>query len=74
MHCWDCNRVLPVPERTLPTEPGDKYSQSATVDISCGCGAIYMITTVRKPNRVQAPRPMQTEAEIERGRLWRNED
>lgn len=73
MHCWRCQRIVLVPE-VAPPNDGAAHPQSVTVDVTCGCGAVYMITTVRKPNRVKVEHEPKSEAEVERGRLWRNED
>jgi hypothetical protein len=39
---------MSVPERNIPDT--DKYSQTACIEVECGCGARYLITTVRMRN------------------------
>ncbi len=77
MRCWDCKKVIILPEveqERTSTDPTKKMSQVATQEFRCRhCGAGYMQTTARKPGYVKVERAERTEEDIEKGRLWKGE-
>jgi hypothetical protein len=74
MRCWRCAHIVIVPERLISDrEPPRPSPQTYTEEVSCNCGAHYMITTTRLPDRVRRPGPQRTEEDIDRGKLWKGE-
>lgn len=52
-------------------EPG---SDRAQVQLMCNCGERYLLLVVRLERATPKPVPEVSEFEVEKARLWRNED
>lgn len=83
MRCWDCKRIVPLPEiidgkpgiagmlrAGAVCPPGTKLPQVVSLEAVCGCGACYIITTARMPGFVTVARAEPTEEQAERMRIW----
>jgi hypothetical protein len=64
VRCWQCKRIVAVPERVIPDT--GKYSQTSCTEVECSCGSRYSVTISRLPRVVhveaEAPDP-----ELKRG-------
>lgn len=79
MRCWDCDKLIVVPEAshevtTGPERIRSRRPQVLTIEVTCNCGTRYQQVTSKLPGKANKPRPEQSDADKEKGRLWRGED
>lgn len=67
MRCWQCKKLIIVPEREMTD--AKLFSQSHTTEVTCNsCGCMYTITTTKLPGRMVKTNKTEDE---EGSRGWR---
>lgn len=69
IRCWKCKRMVVVAEPQ--PAPGTGRSES---HLMCNCGERYLLVVVQIGRAQPKPVNEVSEFEVEKARLWRNED
>ena len=69
IRCWKCKRMIVVGE----PQPAPDTDRSEN-HLMCNCGERYLMLVVRIGKATPKPVVEVSEFEVEKARLWRNED